>query len=275
MSEPTDWRDWIGRTRIDTDRVDAGVCRKMEATLGRPPSLADGDPLPPAWHWLLFHDAVPGGDLGPDGHPRLGIVMPPVPLPRRMWAGGHLEFVAPLVIGEQVDRTSTFTSIEEKRGRSGTLVFVTVEHRVAQRGQDCVVERQDVVYREMPTAAVVVEPEPAPATSDASAAWQLDTTALFRYSALTFNGHRIHYDADYCRQVEGYPDPVVHGPLIATLLLDLAARHGRRLHRFDYRARSPLFVGHPFTTHLRATGDTTDLWAAGAGGGLAMSARAE
>jgi 3-methylfumaryl-CoA hydratase len=269
-----DWGDWIGRTRTASEVLDAATARKMQATLDRGPTLEDGATLPPAWHWLYFHDVAAASDLGPDGHVRLGIVMPPVGLPRRMWAGGTLELHAPLVLGETAERVSTIRSIETKHGRTGSLVFVTVEHEIRQGGRPCVSERQDVVYRAMPTEPFRSDPEPAPDAADLRASWQFDTVALFRYSALTFNGHRIHLDADHTRTVEGYPDLVVHGPLIATLLLDLAVRHDRPLHRFDYRARHPLFVDQPFTVNGRVDGDATELWAAGPHGGLAMSARA-
>ncbi len=278
MSDTSDWRSWIGRTRTVNEVLEAEPSRRMQATLGRDVTLGPGDALPPAWHWLHFHDVVGAGELGPDGHPRLGVVMPPVPLPRRMWAGGTLAFHAPLLLGERAERTSTFTAIEDKHGRTGSLIFVTVDHEIRQDDQLCVAERQDIVYREMPTdVSTLAAPTPEPAPTDASITteWSFDSTALFRYSALTFNGHRIHYDADYCRQVEGYPDPVVHGPLIATVLLDLAVRHDRPLHRFTYRARSPLFVGASFTVNGRADGEGTDLWAAGPHGGLAMQARAD
>jgi 3-methylfumaryl-CoA hydratase len=273
--EVQDWRDWIGRTRTATEVLEVEPARRMQATLGRAMTLGAGDPLPPAWHWLYFHDVAGAGDLGRDGHPRLGVFMPPVPLTRRMWAGGTLGFHAPLALGQRTERTSTFTAIEEKHGRSGSLIFVTVDHELRQAGRLCVSERQDIVYRELPdlrAGLVAVTPEPAPIDATISDGWTMDSTALFRYSALTFNGHRIHYDAEYCRQVEGYPDLVVHGPLIATLLLDLAHRHGRPLGRFDYRAKSPLFVGGSFTVHGRPDGDGTELWATGAHGGLAMQA---
>ena len=278
MSDSHDWHDWIGRTRTSSEVLDPEPARRLQATLGRPMSIAVGDPLPPAWHWLYFHDVALAGDLGGDGHPRLGVFMPPVPLPRRMWAGGRLEFHAPLVLGERAERTGTFTAIDEKHGRSGSLIFVTVDHEIRQDGQRCVTERQDIVYREMPdltapAAAVPAEPPPTDATLRDE--YRLDSTALFRYSALTFNGHRIHYDADYCRQVEGYPGLVVHGPLIATLLLDLAHRHDRPLGRFTYRAKSPLFAGASFTVNGRADDGGTDLWATNEGGGLAMQARAD
>ena len=163
MSDSHDWHDWIGRTRTSSEVLDPEPARRLQATLGRPMSIAVGDPLPPAWHWLYFHDVALAGDLGGDGHPRLGVFMPPVPLPRRMWAGGRLEFHAPLVLGERAERTSTFTAIDEKHGRSGSLIFVTVDHEIRQDGQRCVTERQDIVYREMPdltapAAAVPAEP---------------------------------------------------------------------------------------------------------------------
>jgi 3-methylfumaryl-CoA hydratase len=244
----------------------------MAVTLDREPSFKAGDALPPAWHWLYFHDLVRASDLGAEGHPKLGLIMPPVPLPRRMWAGGSLEFRAPMRLGDTVERISIVRSITPKAGRSGPLYFVGVEHTLRAQGVVSLVEQQTIVYRELEPGAAASQAQAAPADADYSQRYALDSTALFRYSALTFNGHRIHYDVDYCREVEGYPNLVVHGPLIATLLLDLYIRQGRPLAYFRYRARSPLFLPHPFSVSGKSDGQSARLWASDYAGGLAMEA---
>jgi 3-methylfumaryl-CoA hydratase len=277
---------WVGRSSTALAWLDPAQADRMNATLDREPGFRPGDELPPAWHWLYFGETVPAGDLGPEGHPRLGLLLPPVGLPRRMWAGGTLTFRRPLLLATTVEQVSTIRAVTPKQGRSGPLVFVTVEHVLREQGPEgddgdtgaaAVIEEQTIVYRPAPTpdtAPTDPAPDPAPGEAAFSRTWDLDGVALFRYSALTFNGHRIHYDADYCRDVEGYPGLVVHGPLLATLLLDLAAGHGRPLGRFDYTARSPLFLPAPFTVHGRPDGDATRLWVTGPGGRAAMQARA-
>jgi 3-methylfumaryl-CoA hydratase len=278
MSHPSivsgDWEGCIGRRTTLSAYLAPGPANQLAVTLDREPDLAPGDALPPGWHWPYLQDLVRASDLGDEGHPRLGIVMPPVPLPRRMWAAGSLRFEAPLVIGTTVERATTIRSIVPKDGRSGRLCFVTVEHELRSGGELRVLEEQTIVYRDAPRPGEQPPAPPAPTDARFSAAWRLDEVALFRYSAATFNAHRIHYDADYCRDVEGYPGLVVHGPLIATLLLDLAVREERPLGRFTYRARHPLFLPHGFTVNGRADGDTTSLWAADHRGGLAMEAEA-
>lgn len=268
-----DWESWIGRRRLMTAWLDPEQANRMAATLDRKPSFTAGDPLPPAWQWLYFHDVVRASQLGDEGHPNLGITMPPVPLPRRMWAGGVLQFMRPLRLGTIVERTSTVSAITPKQGASGPLFFATVDHEFRTDGERNLLEQQTIVYREMSATAEVTPAPEAPSGDEFNATWRLDNTALFRYSALTFNGHRIHYDADYSRSVEGYPDLVIHGPLIATLLLDLAVRQGRPLGHFIYRARSPLFLSAPFTVRGSTEGDATRLWAENSDGRLAMEAR--
>ncbi|HEX5692739.1 MAG TPA: MaoC family dehydratase N-terminal domain-containing protein, partial [Roseiflexaceae bacterium] len=240
----------------------------------REPRFQNGDALPPAWHWLYFHDFVKTGDLGPDGHPRLGIVMPPVPLPRRMWAGGSLFFHAPLRLGEMVERVTTIRAITPKTGRSGQLYFVDVKHELRSQGQLGLTETQTIVYRELAGDAPAEAP-PAPADAEYGQQYQFDSATLFRYSALTFNSHRIHYDAGYCREVEGYPNLVIHGPLLATLLLDLYVEQGQPLRQFRYRARSPLFLPDPFAVQGIATPSGARLWASSHQGRLAMEAEIE
>ena len=186
-----DWSEWIGRESLTEAYLDPAQSQRMQATLDRDPNLTAGDELPPAWHWLYFHEVVPARDLGSDGHTRLGVTMPPFPLPRRMWAGGVLEWLHPVVLGQPAQRTSRIASIQEKQGRSGALIFTTVEHQVHQADRTCIREEQHIVYREAATQSVASTPPPAPQDSDFSHRWQFDETALFRYSALTFNGHQI------------------------------------------------------------------------------------
>jgi 3-methylfumaryl-CoA hydratase len=279
---------WVGRRSTAQAWLDPAQADRMNATLDREPGFRPGDELPPAWHWLYFFDTVRAGELGPQGHPRLGLRLPPVGLPRRMWAGGTLTFHRPLLLATTVEQVSTIRAVTAKRGRSGPLVFVTVEHVLRELGPEvdddggtgdaALVEEQTIVYRPAPTPdADTSAPDSAPAPGEAAftRSWALDGVALFRYSALTFNGHRIHYDADYCRDVEGYPGLVVHGPLLATLLLDLAAGHGRPLGRFSYTARSPLFLPEPFTVNGRPDGDATRMWVTGPDGLTAMQAQAQ
>lgn len=269
-----EWDHWIGVPRTSETVLDPAQANRMAVTLDRDPNFAAGDELPPGWHWLYFHDIVPSSRLGSDGHPAPGETMPSVPLPRRMWAGGTLTFNSPLCLGEAATKTTTVRDITAKQGRSGDLWFVTVDHDLATDGRSAVTESQTIVYREMPSAAAPIDGPSAAGVADFGESWCLDNTALFRYSALTFNGHRIHYDADYARSVEGYPDVVIHGPLLATLLMDLAVRHRGPLRTFAYRALSPLVLPDGFTINGRRDGDTTSLWAASAAGRLAMSAEA-
>jgi 3-methylfumaryl-CoA hydratase len=229
--------------------------------------------LPPAWHWLYFPELARASDLGPEGHPRLGLFLPPVPLPRRMWAGGHLAWHAPLHVGDVVDRTTVIRSITPKNGQTGPLYFVTLEHTLRTGDTLNLVEEQTMVYRALDPAGPARPAPAAPANAEFSQTHTLDSVALFRYSALTFNEHRIHYDVDYCRQVEGYPNLVIHGPLLATLLIELYARTaGRSFHQFRYRAVSPLFLPHAFTVNGQSDGGAARLWAANHQGRLAMEA---
>jgi 3-methylfumaryl-CoA hydratase len=269
-----DFDDWIGRETVTTAYLGVDQANKMAVTLNRQPSFAEGDALPPAWHWLYFHDLVLASDLGADGHPQLGLVMPPVPLPRRMWAAGKLDFLEALPLGSTAERTSTIIDITAKTGRTGSLYFVAVEHVVRLGLRECVREQQTIVYRELEAGS---RAEPAPEerpVADFSAECTANSTTLFRYSALTFNGHRIHYDVDYARDIEGYPGLVIHGPLIATLLVDLAAQQAPVRH-FEFRAKSPLFAPGSFVVSGRREGaDGAALWAAAPDGRIAMEASA-
>lgn len=222
---------WQGNSESHTDWLTASPVAALAATLDRAdPAPSTGTPLPALWHWLYFLPFAPHSQIGEDGHPRRGGFLPPVPLPRRMWAGSRLRWNAsnPLQVGQEVQRTSTIQSVKHKAGRSGELLFVQLEHRYANAQGEALVEEQDIVYR---AAAAPGTPAPAPQKPPLAgqAAWSRsitpDPVLLFRYSALTFNGHRIHYDRDYATREEGYSGLVVHGPLLATLLMDLLRRH--------------------------------------------------
>jgi 3-methylfumaryl-CoA hydratase len=280
MSSSDPFAAWLGRTEARHDIVGPTPVAALSATLDRDdPPPAPGTPLPPLWHWLYFLPLARQSELGPDGHPRRGGFLPPVELPRRMWAGGRLDFIAPLRVGDGVTRTSRIASIASKSARSGPLVFVTVVHEIANGAGVAVREEHDIVYRGLPAPGTPAATA-APAPSDETFARTIvaDDVLLFRYSALTFNGHRIHYDRRYVTEVEGYPGLIVHGPLIATLLLDLLRRHAPEavLRRFEFKALSPLFDLHPFVVCGRPEGERGfALWARNVDGGLAMQASAE
>jgi len=269
MAQP---RDWIGTRRDDADRLDPARTAGLAATLDRP-IPAPGEAMPPLWHWVVFWAATPSGSLGPDGHAARGDFLPPVDLPHRMWAGGRVRFVRPLTVGADAERTRTIRDLREKTGRSGRLVFVTVRAAITDDGGGHVVEEQDLVYRE-PRAASA---DDAPAETGAwRRAVHPDPVWLFRYSALTFNGHRIHYDRPYATEREGYAGLVVHGPLMATLLLDLARHEGEQPTpgAFAFRAHRPVLDTAPFTLHGRPgrTPGDASLWVANGAGACAMTA---
>ena len=268
-------RGWVGKKEVRSDSLTAWPIAALAATLDEPELAVDiGSPVPNGWHWIFFLEAKPASELGSDGHPKRGGFLPPVPLPRRMWAGGRLEFIQPLKIGDPITRESEILSVEPKSGRSGTLVFVTVRHTIKAAGTIAIIEEQDIVYRE---GAQKGEPLPPGKPAPGNAAWSRrvmpDSTLLFRYSALTFNGHRIHYDKDYATNEEHYPGLVVHGPMQATLLLDLCRQNARRtLKQFEYRAQHPLFAGRAFTVNgnFDAAASQADLWTANDAGNYAM-----
>lgn len=233
----------------------------LSAALGNERELHMGDPLPLLHHWLYFWDVKPPAGLGADGHPARGGFLPPVPLPRRMWAGGRLTFHKPLLLGGQVTKTSTIVDVAEKTGRSGTLVFVTVRHELDAGDGVAVDEEQDLVYRDPATASL---PMPR-AGLKPDAAWiehvDPDPILLFRYSALTMNGHRIHYDRSYAIEKEAYPALVVHGPLQATLLMGLAVRHlDGPIASFSFRGQQPAFDGVPVHVCGMPTDNGAELW---------------
>ena len=276
-----DWRQWIGRVESRADEVTATPVAALAATLDRadPPPKA-GDPVPPLWHWLYFLPLYRQSEIGADGHAKRGDFLPPVPLPRRMWAGGRLTFLQPLRVGEPVQRTSRIVDVTTKEGRSGPLAFVLVRHDIDGPRGAAIIEEHDIVFRgDSRPGEGSASPPRAPANATWTRTLHPDDVLLFRYSALTFNGHRIHYDRRYVTEVEGYPGLVVHGPLIATLLLDLLRRHRPEatVARFSFRASSPLFDTAPFTVNGRPSDDggrTVSMWAANADGGLAMDATA-
>jgi 3-methylfumaryl-CoA hydratase len=273
--------DWVGRSEEQRDTVTAAPLAGLAATLDRaddPPPVI-GSALPPLAHWLYFLPQAMQREIGVDGHAKRGGFLPPVPLPRRMWAGGRLCFAHAPAVGVAIVRRSTIKSVQAKHGRSGALVFVTVQHEVSDAAGVAIVEEHDIVYRDNPTPdAKAPTPAMAPTDEQFSRAITPDPVLLFRYSALTFNGHRIHYDRSYVTEVEGYPGLIVHGPLIATLLVDLLRREtpGATLTRFDFKAASPLFDINAFTVCGKREADgSVALWARNHLGQLAMSARAE
>lgn len=277
----TDWRAWIGRTQEVEDTIDLGRARALQATLDDPaPPLEAGDPLPPLWHWLYFWSPAPGAALGPDGHPARGGFLPPIDLPRRMWAGSRVAFHRALPIGARASRRSTIADVRFKEGRSGALAFVTVRHEVASAEGACLSDEHDIVYRAARRPGEAPSPgEPAPAAAPWGREVRPDPVLLFRYSALTFNGHRIHYDRPYATEVEGYPGLVVHGPLLATLMVEQARRERprARVTSFAFRALRPICDTAPFTVAGRPSRDGAgaELWVADPEGWLAMQGRAE
>ena len=271
---------WIGRSETAHDVVVPTPVAALRATLDHPPApIEAGEPLPPLWHWLYFLPLHRQSEIGADGHARRGGFLPPVALPRRMWAASRFEFRAPIRVGDRVERRSTIVDVSGKTGRSGRLVFVRVRHELrCNAGAEAAwVELHDIVYREARRAGDV-EPPPQVAPDDAAWTRELvpDDVLLFRYSALTFNGHRIHYDRRYVTEVEGYPGLVVHGPLIATLLLDLLHRHvpDAEVAAFGFRALRPTFDGRPMRVNARIDGKAVRLWAQDDEGWLTMAATA-
>ncbi|TBV08350.1 HTD2 family dehydratase [Phytopseudomonas dryadis] len=265
---------WIGRTEESHDQLSRNLVKRIAATLGEE-TPAHGEALPPLWHWAFFQDPVAESGLGSDGHPARGGFLPPADNRNRMWAGGRVEFFAPLRVGGEATRVSTITHIKEKHGRTGALLFVTVRHDYQQNGVLAIREEQDIVYRE-PSPPKSGGGEALPA-GDWREAVVPSPTLLFRYSAVTFNGHRIHYDWPYVTGTEGYAGLVVHGPLIATLNLRAFCRANpqTRLRRFAYRGVRPLIAPQPFEVAGRITEPgKAQLWA-GNEAGMAQQADVE
>ncbi|AYQ44068.1 MULTISPECIES: MaoC family dehydratase N-terminal domain-containing protein [Burkholderia] len=271
-------RDWIGRTQSERETVSPRLAAQLAALLDHEATLEPGDALPPLWHWALFPAIARQSHVGVDGHPTRGGFLPPVPLPRRMWAGSRVQFERPVRIGHEVTRTSQIVDVGAKEGRSGQLVFVRVRHQLEDVEGGLLSEEQDIVYRDAPRV-----PSSPDGGIDApgDGTWRRlivpDPVLLFRYSAVTYNGHRIHYDRPYATEQEGYPALVVHGPLTATLLVDLVRRNLPRapIAGFSFKAIGPLFDNEPF--YVCATHDPASpeihIWAESARGRLCVDGR--
>jgi 3-methylfumaryl-CoA hydratase len=292
MAAMDDLSQWVGRTQRLTETLDARLVRWLAATLERADLLdaRDGTALPPAWHWAFFNAVEPMSALGRDGHPKKGGFLPATKQPRRMWAGSRLHWHGELKVGRQVERVSTILKCEAKSGRSGEMVLVTVGHEFRADGTVLLDEQHDIVYRDeagaderRALAEIAVQARAGGVQFERRGEIVLEVSVgpvqMFRYSAATFNGHRIHYDRDYARDVEGYPGLVVHGPLIATMLLEfLQARvaPGRRVERFEFRAMRPTFDIAPFALHASppAADGAVELWSTNNVGAVAMQATA-
>lgn len=269
---------WIGREEHTGETLTQALVTRFNATFDRSSAIEEGSDAPMLIHFCLGQPTVLTAELGPDGHPARGGFLPPVPLPRRMWAGGAVEFLAPIRIGEYVTRRSVIEDVSVKQGRTGVLCFVTVRHHVESDGRPALTERQDIVYRDAQAASAAPTDktqEPAPLGTyrvkiAAGAAF------LFRYSALTFNGHRIHYDAPYAQGVENYPGLVIHGPLQATMLCQYAADlRDTTPKSFRFRSRAPIFGPGAFTLNATPNGEALKLWTAQSDGPISMEATAE
>jgi len=276
-------RDRIGQTETTLDHVSLEHARAIAVTLNHDTIPQPNDPLPPVWHWTYFRPNTPTRDIGRDGHPKLGGFLPPIPLPRRMWVGGTIDFLAAPRIGTTIKRKTTISDVTLKSGRNGHLVFLTLEHDISCDGKALIREVQNIVYREaakprteVPARVLHDAATPERSNADWREAMTPDPVLLFRYSALTFNSHRIHYDRTYAQLEEGYPDLVVHGPLTATLLVgSLIAKHGSALKSFSFRAKKPLFCDESLAICGEAIQKGNfDLWAETPGGEIAMSAKA-
>ena len=271
-------RQWTGRTSEATDVVTAQLVRGLRATLfmdiGDP---KPGDASPFTTHWCLGQPVFPMAELGPDGHPARGGFLPPVPLPRRMWAGGELEILEALRVGDEVTRVSRISDITMKTGSTGVLCFVSVDHTVTTPRGIAIRERQDIVYRDVsPAPAAPAKPPGPPPSAQHRETHMADPVLLFRYSALTFNGHRIHYDRDYVTKVEGYPGLIFHGPMQAAFMVEFGAKlnGGQPPKKFGYRGVQPLFEGSEFSVNANKTDAGMDLWTANSSGQPTMKATA-
>jgi 3-methylfumaryl-CoA hydratase len=258
-------RQWIGRSTEASDIVTAQLVKGLRATLFLPVGEPrTGDAAPFTVHWCLAPAVVPASELGADGHPARGGFLPPVPLPRRMWAGGELEFFDTLRVGDEVTRTSRIKDVTMKTGSTGVLCFVSVDHELTTPRGTAIRERHDIVYRDVtPAQAAPAKPAAPPPSAQHRESHFADPVLLFRYSALTFNGHRIHYDRDYVTKVEGYPGLIFHGPMQAALQVEFAAKLRRSVpKKFAYRGVQPLFEGSEFSVNATETGDGMETWTA-------------
>ncbi|MDB5953542.1 MaoC family dehydratase N-terminal domain-containing protein [Ramlibacter sp.] len=271
---------WIGKSMSIEDEVTLPAVRRMAAMLDLDPmAFQHGSGIPPHWYSMFFTANARRSQIGHDGHPKKGDFLPPVPLPRRMFVGRKVSFPGALRVGDQACKRSEIVGIEQKQGRSGTLVFLKVRHTVEVRGEPIVIEQQEVVYRDAPTGETsAAAPTAVPADAAWSADYEMDPVLVFRYSALTWNGHRIHYDADYARRVEGYPGCVMNGALTVHMVIDEALKRGggRRLKGLRARLVKPLFVGGKLTVAGRAMeGGTVEAWAGDEQGALAAGCTLE
>ena len=265
---------WIGRTETTQDEITPRLVRELRATLDLD-ALEDDAPVPLAVHWCLAPPAVKASMIGSDGHPLRGGFLPPVPLPRRMWAGGQVKFRGPLRVGDKVERRSRIVDVALKHGSSGVLCFVSVSHEYLTARGLAVEDRQDIVYRDFSAVRTGTANRGTPPAPEWRRDMQADPVLLLRYSALTFNGHRIHYDRPYATGVEGYPGLIVHGPLQATLLIEFAASiKGDPPKQFRYRAVHPLFDFTPFALCARPTNGGLHLWIQSVEGVQTMDAQA-
>lgn len=277
---PADLAPWIGRS--ETSQCIAArepLARLADLLDYQEPPWPNGE-APPLGHWLYFAPRARMSETDTDGHPKRGGFLPPIRLPRRMWAGSAIDFHASIAVGADLVRRTTIRDIRQKRGSTGELLFVTLEHEIAADGQLALTERQDLVYREAASALATRGPQTSPAAGrkgEVERTVEPGPVALFRYSALTFNSHRIHYDRDFARNVEGYAGLVVHGPFAATLLMDMVWRTfpGAAVRRFAFRGVMPLLDTAPFTLCLSKTEETVSLWCRDASGQETMKAEAE
>jgi 3-methylfumaryl-CoA hydratase len=274
--EAINLQDWLGKTEEIQDRIHATPAKALALTLDYKDFEAiEGNALPEIWYWLYFLPIVPMSEVGQDGHPKRGGFLPPITLERRMWASGSLTFYHDLVIGEEIRKTSEIVKISEKEGKAGKLVFVTVKHLIQSAGRIAVQEEQNIVYLHMPKSFVEPKPNPIPDDLDWNEVYPVDPVLLFRFSALTFNGHRIHYDWKYATEVEKYPGLVVQGPLQALLLLESAKNHnpGRKPANFDFRAIRPIFAFDELHICGKSNPDgSQDIYTANADGNIGMQA---
>ncbi len=271
-------RSWIGTEKVIADDLGLFPARALASVLDHDVLPDTGDALPPSWHWMYFLDTPSSSSTGADGHPKKGGFLPPVPLPRRMWAAGTLQIDRPLVLGCPGHRKSIIRSIELKEGKTGALVVITIEHALYQNDHLCILETQNLIYRDMPNDPTLLpRGDPAPTDVDWVKTVVPDSVLLFRFSALTYNGHRIHYDRDYAVKEEFYPALVVHGPLLATLLLDMVGVQvaHRRVEKFRFRAIRPIFDCAPFKVCGNHRGEQLNLWAVDHDGFIAMTASAD
>lgn len=270
-------KTWIGSERESVDTITPRLANGLGAVLNQPCTLTEGDLAPIGIHWCLSPDIVPMSGLGADGHPQRGGFLPPVPLPRRMWAGGELHYLGEFRVGDQVRRLSRVDEVALKEGRSGSLCFVTVRHEYSVKGNVCLKERHDIVYRALEKQAGGEPQKARMPDPDISVTVDATPTLLMRYSAVTFNGHRIHYDRDYCLREEFYPGLVVHGPLQANYMLLMAREmnDGRAPARFSFRGMYPLFDGSYLSVNGKHNDSGNIFWVANAAGTVTMQASAE